>query len=124
MTQDTAETTTAENTGASKQSTVNAFPSIPTLQRYALTLLMATPSHLRTIKDNDQLLGPFLTKSGVSAAQLLEFKTAIHNFDKDPTLSTKLQQIGDLLIDVLGSFYPTPPCPNEEDAAAIIKQLG
>ena len=98
--------------------------AVPILHKYALTLLMATPSHLRTIKDNDQLLQKFLEKDcEIDPLQIPNYKAAIQDFDKDQTLSQQLKDTGDLLLQVLGTFYPQPPCPKKADAASIMKGL-
>ena len=97
--------------------------NIPLLHRYGLTLLMSTPSHLRAIRDNDDLVQQFLNDCEISPDMIPAYQTAIDNFDTDGALSQQLAQNATLLLQVLGGFYPTPPCPKREDAIDIMKRL-
>src|ERR1700756_1233360 len=94
---------------------------VPLPHRFALTMFMATQSHLQQIKNNDTLLIPFLeealTLAGIPVTQVPHYRAAIKKFDSDATLKTALEKLGPMLKSVMGQFYPTNPCPNE--AASI-----
>jgi hypothetical protein len=101
---------------------------VPLPHRFALTMFMATQSRLQQIKNNDGPLTTFLQKSlkaaGIPDSQIPHYKAAIKKFDSDATLKKALEDLGPMLVKVMGGqFYPTDPCPNEDASVQVMSQL-
>jgi hypothetical protein len=97
---------------------------VPLLHRFALTLFMATDSHLQRNKNNETNVTEFLETSGIIDTQIPHYLAAIKAFDKDADLKDRLEKIGPLLKSVLGgNFYPTNPCPGIDDSIKILQKL-
>jgi hypothetical protein len=96
--------------------------TIPHLHPFAITLLLVTPSFLNDIKDQDDKITTFLKDSGVTR-DFQMYLDVIHLIVQDAGFKSVLPQIHKLLKTKLGQFYPTSPCPRQNDSIDIMSKL-
>jgi hypothetical protein len=97
--------------------------AIPHLHPFALTLLLATPSHLNDIKQDDAKIQKFLSDSNIKPEKQAPYLDFIHAVTNDSAFLTQLGQLHQTLFDKWSVFYPTSPCPRQNDSIDILTRL-